>query len=82
VGWLPSGGSARVSRPSRLLDRRSPAGVGVGEVTIFNRSHYEDVSIARVHELVPQESILGHEHTLDDPAILLWNDDHHANSGG
>jgi PPK2 family polyphosphate:nucleotide phosphotransferase len=26
-----------------------------GEVTIFNRSHYEDVLIARVHELVPKE---------------------------
>ncbi len=26
-----------------------------GEVTIFNRSHYEDVLIARVHDLVPRE---------------------------
>jgi len=26
-----------------------------GEVTIFNRSHYEDVLIARVHNLVPKE---------------------------
>ncbi|MGC1719605.1 MAG: histidine phosphatase family protein [Isosphaeraceae bacterium] len=26
-------------------------------------------------------SILGYEHTLDDPAIILWNDDHHANPG-
>lgn len=26
-----------------------------GEVAIFNRSHYEDVLVARVHELVPQE---------------------------
>ncbi len=26
-----------------------------GVVTIFNRSHYEDVLIARVHDLVPQE---------------------------
>jgi PPK2 family polyphosphate:nucleotide phosphotransferase len=24
-----------------------------GEITIFNRSHYEDVLVARVHELVP-----------------------------
>jgi hypothetical protein len=23
-------------------------------------------------------SILGYEHGLDDPAILLWNDDRHA----
>jgi PPK2 family polyphosphate:nucleotide phosphotransferase len=26
---------------------------GLGDVTIFNRSHYEDVLIARVHDLVP-----------------------------
>ena len=26
-----------------------------GEVVIFNRSHYEDVLVARVHELVPKE---------------------------
>ncbi|MBP7934425.1 MAG: polyphosphate kinase 2 family protein [Phycisphaerae bacterium] len=26
-----------------------------GEMTIFNRSHYEDVLIARVHKLVPKE---------------------------
>ena len=26
-----------------------------GEVTIFNRSHYEDVLVVRVHKLVPQE---------------------------
>ncbi|MEP7273208.1 MAG: polyphosphate kinase 2 family protein [Acidobacteriota bacterium] len=26
-----------------------------GEVVIFNRSHYEDVLVVRVHELVPQE---------------------------
>jgi PPK2 family polyphosphate:nucleotide phosphotransferase len=25
-----------------------------GEITIFNRSHYEDVLVARVHELVPK----------------------------
>lgn len=26
-----------------------------GEITLFNRSHYEDVLIARVHNLVPEE---------------------------
>ncbi len=26
-----------------------------GEITIFNRSHYEDVLVVRVHDLVPQE---------------------------
>jgi PPK2 family polyphosphate:nucleotide phosphotransferase len=28
---------------------------GNGEVTIFNRSHYEDVLVVRVHEFVPKE---------------------------
>ncbi len=28
---------------------------GKGEVAIFNRSHYEDVLVARVHKLVPKE---------------------------
>lgn len=27
---------------------------GLGQVAIFNRSHYEDVLVARVHELVPK----------------------------
>ena len=34
------------------IHRAAPAR---GEVTIFNRSHYEDVLIARVHKLVPEE---------------------------
>ncbi len=33
------------------IDRATPAR---GEVVIFNRSHYEDVLIARVHDLVPR----------------------------
>ena len=28
---------------------------GLGEIVIFNRSHYEDVLVVRVHELVPKE---------------------------
>jgi PPK2 family polyphosphate:nucleotide phosphotransferase len=28
---------------------------GNGEITIFNRSHYEDVLVVRVHNLVPEE---------------------------
>src|SRR5512143_577630 len=28
---------------------------GKGEMTIFNRSHYEDVLVVRVHDLVPAE---------------------------
>jgi len=29
---------------------------GKGEVAIFNRSHYEDVLVVRVHDLVPKEA--------------------------
>ena len=28
---------------------------GAGEITIFNRSHYEDVLVVRVHDLVPED---------------------------
>jgi len=28
---------------------------GAGEITIFNRSHYEDVLVVRVHDLVPKK---------------------------
>ena len=35
------------------VHRRTPA---KGEIGIFNRSHYEDVLVVRVHELVPPET--------------------------
>ena len=34
------------------IHRQTP---GAGEITIFNRSHYEDVLVVRVHSLVPEE---------------------------
>ena len=34
------------------IHRRTP---GKGEIGIFNRSHYEDVLVVRVHELVPEK---------------------------
>ena len=34
------------------IHKRTP---GKGEITIFNRSHYEDVLVVRVHELVPKK---------------------------
>ncbi len=34
------------------IHKRTP---GKGEMTIFNRSHYEDVLIVRVHNLVPED---------------------------
>jgi PPK2 family polyphosphate:nucleotide phosphotransferase len=38
------------------LWRIHPHVPGNGEMVIFNRSHYEDVLVARVHELVPKEN--------------------------
>jgi PPK2 family polyphosphate:nucleotide phosphotransferase len=34
------------------INRRTPA---LGQVGVFNRSHYEDVLVVRVHKLVPKE---------------------------
>ncbi|HEY7131403.1 MAG TPA: polyphosphate kinase 2 family protein [Candidatus Limnocylindrales bacterium] len=34
------------------IHQRTP---GKGEISIFNRSHYEDVLVVRIHELVPKE---------------------------
>ena len=34
------------------IHKRTP---GKGEIGIFNRSHYEDVLVVRVHEIVPQK---------------------------
>jgi PPK2 family polyphosphate:nucleotide phosphotransferase len=49
-----------------------------GEVVVFNRSHYEDVLIVRVHDLVPKEvwnrryhHILGFEQMLVDEGCVL-----------
>ncbi len=37
-----------------FLWRVHPHAPGKGEVAVFNRSHYEDVLVARVHKLVPK----------------------------
>ncbi len=38
-----------------FLWRVHPHAPGLGQVAIFNRSHYEDVLVVRVHKLVPEE---------------------------
>jgi PPK2 family polyphosphate:nucleotide phosphotransferase len=38
-----------------FLWRVHPHAPGSGEIAIFNRSHYEDVLVVRVHELVPED---------------------------
>jgi PPK2 family polyphosphate:nucleotide phosphotransferase len=42
-------------RDHDFLWRVHPHAPGLGRVAIFNRSHYEDVLVARVHNLVPKE---------------------------
>ena len=49
-----------------------------GEIVIFNRSHYEDVLVARVHELVPRgiwtkryAAINAFEHELVDEGVAV-----------
>jgi PPK2 family polyphosphate:nucleotide phosphotransferase len=51
---------------------------GRGEFTIFNRSHYEDVLVVRVHDLVPREvwerrydQINGFEHLLAENNTII-----------
>lgn len=38
-----------------FLWRVHPHAPGLGQVAVFNRSHYEDVLVVRVHDLVPKE---------------------------
>ncbi len=37
-----------------------------GEVTIFNRSHYEDVLVVRIHNLAPKATWLKHYNQIND----------------
>jgi PPK2 family polyphosphate:nucleotide phosphotransferase len=41
-------------RDHDFLGRVHPHAPGLGRVAVFNRSHYEDVLVARVHDLVPK----------------------------
>ena len=61
-----------------FLWRCHPHAPGVGEIAIWNRSHYEDVLIARVHDLVPEaqwrrryEHIVAFEQLLADEGTTI-----------
>ena len=41
-------------RDHDFLWRVHPHAPGLGQVSVFNRSHYEDVLVVRVHDLVPK----------------------------
>jgi broad specificity phosphatase PhoE len=77
------------ARADRVIARLRSDG---GRVLLFGHGHFFRVLGARWTGLTTEDarhlvlstaslSILGYEHTLDDPAILLWNDDHHVNPG-
>src|SRR5437588_11163447 len=51
---------------------------GRGVRGIFNRSHYDDVLVVRVHNLVPQEAGRGHYACTNDSTRLLPHDDSHT----
>jgi PPK2 family polyphosphate:nucleotide phosphotransferase len=50
---------------------------GKGEIAIFNRSHYEDVLIARVRELVPKKVWHGRYEQINDFERLLADNGTH-----
>ncbi|MDR3632879.1 MAG: histidine phosphatase family protein [Isosphaeraceae bacterium] len=81
--------SAVGARADRVIARLRAGG---GRVLVFSHGHFSRVLGARWVGLTPENarhlmlrtaalSIVGYEHTLDDPAIVLWNDDHHVNCG-
>jgi broad specificity phosphatase PhoE len=74
------------ARADRVVARLKAA---PGRVILFGHGHFFRVLAARWLGLSPGDAchfwlgtaalcILGYEHTLEDPAILLWNDDRHA----
>ena len=77
------------ARADRLIARLRLDG---SRILLFGHGHFSRILAARWLGLATENarhftlstaslSIVGYEHTLDDPAILLWNDCHHANSG-
>jgi PPK2 family polyphosphate:nucleotide phosphotransferase len=49
-----------------------------GEVVIFNRSHYEDVLVVKVHDLVPQDRLTKRYHQLNSFEHFLTDNDTHV----
>jgi PPK2 family polyphosphate:nucleotide phosphotransferase len=49
-----------------------------GEVVIFNRSHYEDVLVVKVHDLVPEDRLVKRYHQLNSFEHFLTDNDTHV----
>ena len=81
--------SAVADRADRVIARLRSDG---GRILLFGHGHFSRILATRWIGLAPENaghlmlstaslSILGYEHTLDDAAIKLWNDDHHLTPG-
>jgi PPK2 family polyphosphate:nucleotide phosphotransferase len=57
-----------------FLWRVHPHAPGKGDVSVFNRSHYEDVLVARVHKLVPKDVWKARYDFINDWERLLHAD--------
>ena len=75
------------ARADRVIARLRADG---GRILLFGHAHFSRVLAARWTGLTTEDarhlvlstaslSVVGYEHTPDDPAILLWNDVHHVN---
>jgi probable phosphoglycerate mutase len=76
-------------RADRMIARLRSDG---GRILLFGHGHFSRILAARWMGMTPGDachlmlstaslSTLSYEHTMDDPAILLWNDDHHLKPG-
>ena len=54
-----------------FLWRVHPTRPGKGSVAIFNRSHYEDVLVVRVHDLVPEKVWRGRYRSINEWERML-----------
>ncbi len=77
------------ARADRVVARLRADG---GRILLFGHGHFFRILAARWMDLPVEDarhwmlstaslSIVGYEHTLADPAIVLWNDDHHVKAG-
>jgi len=57
-----------------FLWRIHPDVPGKGEIVIFNRSHYEDILVARVHGLVPEKVIENRYENINNFEKMLGNE--------
>jgi broad specificity phosphatase PhoE len=78
------------ARADRVIARLRTDG---GRILVFGHAHFSRILAARWLGLATENarhfllstaslSIAGYEHALFDPAILLWNDDHHVIHAG